>query len=74
MRPYKYIGVFESSLSATGSYFLAINEDLGLFELRKSSHGFETMLRRAGSLKELLPLVEDKCYYQLASHLEEIED
>lgn len=63
---HKHIGVFEHSLSEYGSYFLAINEDLGKYELRVS-RGSNPIQFEGKSLAELLTYVERNRFYEAAA-------
>lgn len=63
-RPVKYIKLFEHTLSASASYYLAINEELGIYEVRSSRHGFERAMVKAENLEQLLKAAEDNFFYQ----------
>lgn len=58
----KYLSVFEASLSEFGTYYLAVDESRGLFELRKTRYSSSTVFQ-AASLGALLDYVEQHCYY-----------
>ncbi len=62
--PYKYLSVFESTLSEHGKYWLAVNEELALFELRISRYGRESVVHKAVSLENLLQYVETHHPYE----------
>lgn len=62
--PYKYLGVFEASLSEHGSYHLAIDESKDRYELRVTRYGRPSTVHAASSLAELLRYVQRHCYYE----------
>jgi len=60
---FKYVSIFENSLSEHGKYFLAIEETQSLYELRISRYGRESVVHSATSLLALLQYVEQNHYY-----------
>lgn len=60
---FKYVSIFENSLSEHGKYFLAIDEAQSLYELRISRYGRESVVHSASSLLALLQYVEQNHYY-----------
>ncbi len=65
--PYKYVGVFEASLSEHGSYHLAIDESRGRYELRVTRYGRPNLVHAAANLGDLLKYVQRNCYYETGS-------
>lgn len=60
---YKYLSVFESSLSEHGKYTLAIDEARALFELRITRCGRESTVHAASSVLDLLQYIEQHLPY-----------
>lgn len=60
---YAYINVLEKTLSEHGVYYLAINETIGLYELRCERYRSSSTVKRADGLLELLTYLSVNCYY-----------
>lgn len=60
----KYVGIFEKSLSEHGSYSLAINEELNLYELRMMRYHRPSTLYKAKDLHDLITYVSKNHYYK----------
>lgn len=60
---YKYIGVFENTLSQYGVYFLLIHEKDDVFKLMQTVYSRTSELKRFTSLKELIKYVQKNYWY-----------
>lgn len=69
-RMLKHIDILEASLSREGSYFMAINEAEGLFEVHRRNYGLPKLVSSAKCLPELLQFVEQELYYKTVEELE----
>ena len=60
---YKFVDIMEASLSANGSYFLVIDEDVGRYEVYRSRLSASGLVHTASSLMNLLTYVQEHLPY-----------
>jgi len=63
-RGYKFVDVFESTLSEFGTYYLLISETKHIYRLMLSVHMHITELKRFKSLEELVKYVQENHPYE----------